>query len=195
MTLERGEQILLFLNRRGFASFPICASCGQALRCNHCDISLTLHQKANAYRCHYCGFTRASSSSCTLCGSARIKHLGLGTEKVEACIQEVSASRDLPGKLFVGFADPRAESIQQLIRIDQKASITMLQNLLKLKKRLQDPPYEIEYLMNTLSHQRNSVFHTYCYRCHSTFTPPAHKLNYPAHRAGHLISSGNNPIA
>jgi primosomal protein N' (replication factor Y) len=88
-TLERGEQVLLFLNRRGFANFPICAACGQALRCNHCDISLTLHQKANAYRCHYCGFTRASASSCTLCGSSRVKHLGLGTEKVEAAVRNL----------------------------------------------------------------------------------------------------------
>ncbi len=85
-TLGRSEQILLFLNRRGFASFPVCASCGQALRCSHCDISLTLHQKANAYRCHYCGFSRASASSCTVCGSSSIKHLGLGTEKVEAAV-------------------------------------------------------------------------------------------------------------
>jgi primosomal protein N' (replication factor Y) len=89
ITLERGEQVLLFLNRRGFASFPICASCGQALRCKHCDISLTLHQKANAYRCHYCGFTRASSSSCTICGSSRVKHLGMGTEKVEAAVRDL----------------------------------------------------------------------------------------------------------
>jgi primosomal protein N' (replication factor Y) len=88
-TLERGEQILLFLNRRGFASFPVCASCGQALRCKHCDISLTLHQKANAYRCHYCGFTRASSSSCSICGSAHVKHLGVGTEKVEAAVSKL----------------------------------------------------------------------------------------------------------
>jgi len=85
-TLARGEQILLFLNRRGFASFPICASCGQAIRCKHCDISLTLHQKANAYKCHYCGFTRASSSRCTVCGSSNIKQLGIGTEKVESTI-------------------------------------------------------------------------------------------------------------
>ncbi len=89
ITLERGEQVLLFLNRRGFASFPICASCGQALRCKHCDISLTLHQNANAYRCHYCGYSRASSSSCTICGSARVKHLGLGTEKVEAAVGDL----------------------------------------------------------------------------------------------------------
>ncbi|UCG05962.1 MAG: primosomal protein N' [Desulfobacterales bacterium] len=88
-TLARGEQILLFLNRRGFASFPICAACGQAIRCKHCDISLTLHQKANAYKCHYCGFSRASSSHCTVCGSTRIKNLGLGTEKVESALNQL----------------------------------------------------------------------------------------------------------
>ena len=86
-TLARGEQILLFLNRRGFANFPICAACGQAIRCKHCDISLTLHQRANAYKCHYCGYMQASSSSCALCGSSRIKNLGLGTEKVESALK------------------------------------------------------------------------------------------------------------
>jgi len=83
-TLGRGEQVLLFLNRRGFASYAVCSVCGEAIRCKNCDISLTLHQKANAYKCHYCGFTRASASSCTHCGSSRISLLGLGTEKIEA---------------------------------------------------------------------------------------------------------------
>ncbi|CAB1056269.1 Helicase PriA essential for oriC/DnaA-independent DNA replication [Olavius sp. associated proteobacterium Delta 1] len=82
-TLERGEQVLLFLNRRGYASFPVCGACGQAMRCKHCDISLTLHQRSNAYRCHYCGYSRAATSSCDICGSTKIKHLGLGTEKLE----------------------------------------------------------------------------------------------------------------
>ncbi len=85
-TLERSEQVLLFLNRRGYASFPVCRACGQPLRCKHCDISLTLHQHANAYRCHYCGFSRAAISTCDTCGSAKIKHLGLGTEKLETMV-------------------------------------------------------------------------------------------------------------
>jgi primosomal protein N' (replication factor Y) len=83
-TLGRGEQALLFLNRRGFASFPVCAACGSALRCRHCDISLTLHQAANAYRCHYCGFSRPATAVCEACGANKIKRLGMGTEKVEA---------------------------------------------------------------------------------------------------------------
>jgi primosomal protein N' (replication factor Y) len=83
-SIGRGEQVLLFLNRRGFAGYPVCSRCGEAIRCKNCDISLTLHQKDNAYKCHYCGFTRASTSNCMSCGSSKIRLLGLGTEKIEA---------------------------------------------------------------------------------------------------------------
>lgn len=88
-TLGRGEQTLLFLNRRGFASFPVCSACGEAIRCKNCDISLTLHQKINAYKCHYCGFARASASNCISCGSSKIMLLGLGTEKVEDTVKKL----------------------------------------------------------------------------------------------------------
>lgn len=88
-TIERGEQTLLFLNRRGFANFPVCAACGEAIRCKNCDISLTLHQAANAYRCHYCGHSRPSVSSCDNCGSDRIKHLGYGTEKIADALKKM----------------------------------------------------------------------------------------------------------
>jgi primosomal protein N' (replication factor Y) (superfamily II helicase) len=85
--IGRGEQVLLFLNRRGFAGYPVCSHCGEAVRCKNCDISLTLHQKDNAYKCHYCGFTRASTSNCMSCGSSKIRLLGLGTEKIEASVK------------------------------------------------------------------------------------------------------------
>ena len=85
-TLERGEQVLLFLNRRGFASYPVCRSCGQAIRCKHCDISLTLHQSTRAYRCHYCGYSISAASPCPDCGAADILNLGLGTEKLESWV-------------------------------------------------------------------------------------------------------------
>lgn len=86
-TLSRGEQALLFLNRRGYANFPVCRECGQAICCEHCDISLTLHRKTNAYKCHFCGFSRAATSACPACGSRHILLMGLGTEKVEAGVQ------------------------------------------------------------------------------------------------------------
>lgn len=81
--LEHGEQVLLFLNRRGFASLPLCADCGEPIRCKHCSLSLTLHKALNAYKCHYCGFSKAALTTCQFCGSARIRNLGLGTEKLE----------------------------------------------------------------------------------------------------------------
>jgi primosomal protein N' (replication factor Y) len=88
-TLFRNEQVLLFLNRRGFANFALCRSCGQPLRCKHCDISLTFHQRANAFKCHYCGFSRSATAPCDICGSAEIKKIGLGTEKLEATVQKL----------------------------------------------------------------------------------------------------------
>jgi primosomal protein N' (replication factor Y) len=88
-TLQRREQVLLFLNRRGFSSILVCAACGQPLRCDRCDISLTYHRQLNAYTCHYCGFSRPAASCCTRCGSSKIKRLGLGTEKLESEIQRL----------------------------------------------------------------------------------------------------------
>jgi primosomal protein N' (replication factor Y) len=88
-TLHRGEQTLLFLNRRGFANYPTCVHCGTPVRCKNCDITMTLHQEANAFKCHYCGYTRPRAAGCDSCGSSKIKLLGLGTERVEAKIQEI----------------------------------------------------------------------------------------------------------
>jgi len=88
-SLARGEQVLLFLNRRGFASFPVCRDCGESIKCKNCDISMTLHRQANAFKCHYCGFMRPAATVCDTCGSAHIKNLGLGTEKVESSVAEL----------------------------------------------------------------------------------------------------------
>ena len=87
-TLGRGEQALVFLNRRGFAGFPVCAACGEALRCPRCEIALTLHRAERRYRCHYCGFERpAGEEACGSCGRREIRPLGLGTEKVEEALR------------------------------------------------------------------------------------------------------------
>lgn len=88
-TLDRGNQILLFLNRRGFAGNPICLACGAPVRCRHCDITLTLHQAHHAYKCHYCGFSCSAVIQCKECGSSTIRALGMGTEKVETVTQKL----------------------------------------------------------------------------------------------------------
>jgi len=91
-TLANNEQALLFLNRRGFASFPVCGSCGEAIRCRNCDISLTLHRRFNTLRCHFCGFSRPFRETCPSCCAKKIRLLGMGTEKVETAVRDLFPS-------------------------------------------------------------------------------------------------------
>jgi primosomal protein N' (replication factor Y) len=88
-TLDAGQQALIFLNRRGFSAFPTCTHCGQPIRCKHCDISLTLHKKANAFRCHYCGYSKPATAKCASCNSDKIKLLGVGTEKIQEIMEKL----------------------------------------------------------------------------------------------------------
>ncbi len=88
-TLARNEQAILFLNRRGFSSFVLCADCGYVFECRHCAIALTWHRKRSQLRCHYCDAARALPDRCPECRSERIELLGRGTERVEDAIREL----------------------------------------------------------------------------------------------------------
>jgi primosomal protein N' (replication factor Y) len=81
--LAKGEQTILFLNRRGFAMFLLCRDCGFSTRCPNCDVSLTFHQRSFRLVCHHCAFERRAPDACPSCGGARIRPFGIGTEKVE----------------------------------------------------------------------------------------------------------------
>jgi primosomal protein N' (replication factor Y) (superfamily II helicase) len=81
--LERGEQSVLLLNRRGYSTFVMCRSCGYTSMCPHCDISLTYHQKTRLLRCHYCGHSEGAPSRCPSCESEHIRFFGTGTQRVE----------------------------------------------------------------------------------------------------------------
>ncbi|WP_373688768.1 primosomal protein N' [Brevibacillus daliensis] len=81
--LKKQEQIVLFLNRRGFSTFVMCRSCGFTLACPHCDISLTYHRTNHTARCHYCGYTIVQPKNCPECQSDHIRFFGTGTQKVE----------------------------------------------------------------------------------------------------------------
>jgi len=83
LALEKGEQVLLFLNRRGFSTFIHCTRCGYVLSCKHCDITLTYHRKTNTAICHYCNREIPPPETCPDCGAETVKYLGAGTEKVE----------------------------------------------------------------------------------------------------------------
>ena len=87
--LERGEQAILFQNRRGFAPLIECKQCGWVPHCQHCDVSLTYHRQMNQLTCHYCGFTYRVPTECPCCGSTELRPRGFGTEKIEEQVREV----------------------------------------------------------------------------------------------------------
>jgi primosomal protein N' (replication factor Y) len=83
--LARGEQAILFLNRRGFSTFVLCRDCGYVARCPNCNVALTLHQeRGNRLLCHHCAHIRRAPTTCPRCSGTRIRHFGIGTERVEA---------------------------------------------------------------------------------------------------------------
>ncbi len=86
-TLAAGEQVILFLNRRGTATFVICRDCGYVATCPRCDTTLTYHNPHQQMACHYCGFRAPIPSTCPKCHSDRIRYFGLGTERVEAVLK------------------------------------------------------------------------------------------------------------
>ena len=87
--LERGEQAILFQNRRGFAPVVECHQCGWVPTCQHCDVSLTYHRQMNQLTCHYCGYTYRVPTECPCCGGTDLRTRGYGTEKIEEQVREV----------------------------------------------------------------------------------------------------------
>jgi primosomal protein N' (replication factor Y) len=121
-TLERGEQAILFLNRRGMASMIVCRECGYVVRCTHCDISMTLHASERAVICHYCGRKASVPHTCPICHSASIRFFGLGTERVESAVKrrfpaarvlrwdrDTAKTRQTHEELLRAFAERRAD--------------------------------------------------------------------------------------
>jgi primosomal protein N' (replication factor Y) len=99
-TLERGEQVLLFLNRRGFATYVFCPDCGHVFRCPHCEVTLTWHrenrrtksERDGVLRCHYCGMESAALPICPQCMGQAVKAFGYGTERIAADLEEIFPS-------------------------------------------------------------------------------------------------------
>ncbi|MCS7172293.1 MAG: primosomal protein N' [Armatimonadetes bacterium] len=81
--LEAGSQVVLYLNRRGYAAFLLCRECGEVPRCRRCDVSLTYHLHTRTLRCHYCGRVLRAPSRCPRCGGVRMRPFGPGTQRVE----------------------------------------------------------------------------------------------------------------
>ncbi|KPU43980.1 primosomal protein N' [Oxobacter pfennigii] len=120
--LEKKEQIILFLNRRGFSTFVSCRKCGHVMKCKRCDVSLTYHIDNGMLNCHYCGYTAKSPEVCPSCGSKYIKHFGLGTQKIESEVKkyfpsarvlrmdmDTTARKGAHEKIYQGFKNQQAD--------------------------------------------------------------------------------------
>ncbi|MCU0577498.1 MAG: primosomal protein N' [Desulfobacterota bacterium] len=94
-TLDRNEQVLLFINRRGFSAALVCPGCGKVLRCRRCDRSLTYHRSRGEALCHWCGFSMRLPEICPSCGCLDMRPIGLGTEKVLHAVEQAFPGRRL----------------------------------------------------------------------------------------------------
>lgn len=119
--LSKGEQIILFLNRRGFSSFVSCRSCGYVFKCEECDISMTYH-KNGLLVCHYCGNTKREPKKCPKCDSKYVKFFGAGTQRVEEEVKkyfkdarvlrmdlDTTREKDSYEKIYNTFKDGKAD--------------------------------------------------------------------------------------
>lgn len=88
-SLDNNKQVILFQNRRGFVPIVECQDCGWIPKCEHCDVSLTMHKNINLLTCHYCGYTYAIPKVCPKCGGIHLRGRGFGTEKIEDQIMEL----------------------------------------------------------------------------------------------------------
>ncbi|MFL1013482.1 replication restart helicase PriA [Flavisericum labens] len=94
-TLEAGQQVILFQNRRGFSPIVECNTCGHSPQCPNCDVSLTYHQYRSQLRCHYCGYVMAMLQDCMACGSQELDNKGFGTEQIEEEVKVLFPKRNV----------------------------------------------------------------------------------------------------
>lgn len=120
-TLEKGQQVILLINRRGFSTYTQCQSCGTVIECEHCSIPMIWHSDTRELKCHYCGRTKSFPDACSKCGSDALHNSGAGTQKIEILIKELFQE----GKLGCRF-NARIERIDSDILTKKNAHIELL---------------------------------------------------------------------
>ena len=139
--LKRGDQMMLFLNRRGYAGFVSCRSCGDVVKCRHCDVSMTVHHHT-LLKCHYCGSEQPMPRVCPSCGSPYIAGFGVGTQKVEEFVQkecpearilrmdrDTTSGKDDMGRILQTFSEGGADILigtQMIVKGHDFANVTLV---------------------------------------------------------------------
>lgn len=135
--LERQEQIILFLNRRGHSTYVFCRTCGYVERCENCSISLTFHFETKRLVCHHCGNKRPTHPSCPQCGSPAIRYFGLGTEAVEQEVRKAFPAARV--KRFDADSTTRKNAHQQILETFEQQQIDILIGTQMVSKGLDFP--------------------------------------------------------
>ena len=139
--LERGGQIMLFLNRRGYSGFVSCRECGHVIKCPHCDVSLSVHRDGRM-RCHYCGYEQPRITVCPECGSHYIGEFRAGTQQIEDIVKEqfpgvrvlrmdmdTTRSKDAHEKILCAFANEEADVLvgtQMIVKGHDFPNVTLV---------------------------------------------------------------------
>ena len=135
--LAKDEQIILFLNRRGFSTHVFCRACGYVERCDHCSISLTFHLQTKRMGCRHCGYERPTPQVCPECGSVYIRYFGLGTEQVEQ--EVVKAFPEAKVKRMDADSTTRKNAHQQILDVFRTGEIDILVGTQMIAKGLDFP--------------------------------------------------------
>lgn len=117
-TLEKGQQIILLINRRGFSTFTQCQACGDVIECEDCSIPMIWHSETSELKCHYCGRVKSFPDSCSNCGSDAMKNSGTGSQKIEILVKEL-------------YKDARIERIDSDILTKKNAHVELLDKFQK----------------------------------------------------------------
>ncbi|MBU1076101.1 MAG: primosomal protein N', partial [Spirochaetes bacterium] len=122
--INKNEQVLLFLNRRGFSNYMVCQECGSVINCEKCNISLTYHKATGEMICHYCGSKKPYYSKCDKCGSENLSDKGAGTQKIEDLLKNIFTDKNI-ARLDLDVSRKKGK-LHEIIRDFENNSINIL---------------------------------------------------------------------
>ena len=136
-TLEKGQQVILLINRRGFSTYTQCQACGHVIECPHCAIPMIWHAKDQLLKCHYCNHTEYFPDFCPSCGSDAFKNSGVGTQKIEQYIKELYPEHNVE-RIDSDILTRKGEHVRLLEKF-QRGEIDILVGTQMIAKGLDNP--------------------------------------------------------